>query len=56
MKRTLSGSGAFLLAEGSLITFLAVKAFHGWLMVRRLPEDLDYSLVENLPDEDATRN
>ena len=32
----LLGSGAFLLAGGSLIAFLAVKAFHGWLTVRRL--------------------
>lgn len=33
----LLGSGAALLAGGALISFLAVKAFHGWLMVRRLP-------------------
>ena len=30
-------SGGVLFAGGALITFLAVKAFHGWLMVRRLP-------------------
>ena len=30
-------SGGALLAGGALIAFLAIKAFHGWLTVRRLP-------------------
>ena len=32
----LLGVGAFLLAGGALISFLAAKAFHGWRVVRRL--------------------
>ncbi|MBO4364985.1 MAG: hypothetical protein J5804_01675 [Eggerthellaceae bacterium] len=40
----LLGCGALLLAGGALITFLAVKAFHGWCMVRRLPEEPGDSL------------
>ena len=32
----LLGTGAFLLAGGALLSFMAAKAFHGWHVVRRL--------------------
>ena len=32
----LLGVGAFLLAGGALLAFMAAKAFHGWRVVRRL--------------------
>ena len=40
----LLGCGALLLAGGALLTFLTVKAFHGWRMVRRLPEETDVNM------------
>ena len=33
------GVGGAMLAGGALMTYLTVKAFHGWLVVRRLPKD-----------------
>ena len=40
----LLGCGALLLAGGALLTFLTVKAFHGWRMVRRLPEETEVNM------------